>query len=93
MNRLISFAAKHPLPILLIIAALTAVAVSRIHELRINISAEGMMVDSDQAKAFYNHTLETFGADDVTIVFLEDDALFTQEKLRAVQLRRNSSNR
>lgn len=86
MNRLISFAAKHPLPILLIIAALTAVAVSRIHELRINISTEGMMVDSDQAKAFYNHTLETFGADDVTIVFLEDDALFTQEKLRAVQL-------
>jgi predicted RND superfamily exporter protein len=86
MNRVISFAAKHPLPVLLIIAALTAVAVSRIDELRLNISAEGMMVENDPARAFYNHTLQTFGADDVTIIFLEDDALFTQEKLRAVRL-------
>ncbi|MBL3527135.1 MAG: MMPL family transporter [gamma proteobacterium endosymbiont of Lamellibrachia anaximandri] len=86
MNRIISFAAKHPLPVLLIIAALTAAAVSRLDELRLNISAESMMVNDDPARTFYNHTLETFGADDVTILFLEDDALFTQEKLRAVRL-------
>ncbi len=86
MNRIISFAAKHPLPVLLIIAALTVVAVSRIDELRLNISAEGMMVENDPARAFYNHTLRTFGADEVTIIFLEDDALFTQKKLRAVRL-------
>jgi predicted RND superfamily exporter protein len=86
MNRIVSFAARHPLPVLLIIAALTAVALSRVDELRLNISAEGMMVDNDPARAFYKHTSETFGADDVTILFLEDTALFTQEKLRAIRL-------
>ncbi len=86
MNRIISFAAKHPLPVLLIIAALTAAAVSRLDELHLNISAESMMVNNDPARTFYNHTLETFEADDVTIIFLEDDALFTREKLRTVRL-------
>ncbi|RLJ20449.1 hypothetical protein DJ030_06975 [bacterium endosymbiont of Escarpia laminata] len=86
MNRIISFAARHPLPVLLIIATLTAAAVSRLDELRLNISAESMMVNNDPTRTFYNHTLKTFGADDITILFFEDDALFTQEKLRAVQL-------
>ncbi|USF88699.1 MMPL family transporter [Candidatus Endoriftia persephonae] len=66
MNRIISFAARHPLPVLLIIAALTAVALSRVDELRLNISAEGMLVDNDPARAFYKHTRETFGADGST---------------------------
>ena len=61
MDRLIVFAARHPLPLVLMIALLTVAAALRLDELRFELSAEGMMVAGDPARDFYRHTLDTFG--------------------------------
>jgi hypothetical protein len=85
MDRLIGFAARHPLPLVLIIGLLTAAATPRLPDLRSELSTEAMMIKKDPARDFYRHMLDTFGSENVTIVFLADPDLFHPEKLRAVR--------
>lgn len=47
MDRLIQFAARYPLPVVLIIGLLTTAAVLRLPELRFELSTESMMVRDD----------------------------------------------
>jgi len=85
MKWLMRFATRHPVLTLLLIAALTAVFVQPIGQLRYNISAKGMMVDHDPARTFYEAALETFGADNPTILVLSDENLFSVENLHAAR--------
>jgi len=64
---------------------LTGIALYFLPGLRLEITAEGMMVKDDPARIFYERTLETFGYDNVSIVYLEDDNLFDIDILRLIQ--------
>ena len=85
MDRILGFAARHPLPVMLLIALVTAAAVMRLPDLRFELSAENMMVKNDPARGFYRHVLDTFGRDSVTIIVLADSDLFHPDKLRAIR--------
>ncbi|MGV6826980.1 MAG: efflux RND transporter permease subunit, partial [bacterium] len=63
----------------------TIAAALQMPNLRLEISAEGMMVKDDPARLAYEQSLDTFGVDNVTIVYLEDDELFSADNLRAIK--------
>ncbi|MCP5407689.1 MAG: MMPL family transporter [Chromatiaceae bacterium] len=86
MDRLIRFAARYPLPVVLVIGLITAAAVLKLPGLRFELSSESMMVKNDPAREFYRHVLDTFGSDKVTIIVFADPDLFHPEKLRTIQM-------
>jgi diguanylate cyclase (GGDEF)-like protein len=79
------FSAEHPWPILLIIAIITLVGAFHIGNLKINISAQSMMIKGDPAWSFYQETEQTFGSDSIIIVFLSDPKLFAPAKLAVIR--------
>ena len=84
MNRIIAFAARYPWLVLLIIVSISLAAGSRVDDLRLNISAEGMLVEDHPDRTFFDSMLTVFGSDTATMVYFEDRDLFTPEKLAAI---------
>ena len=74
MKRMIAFASNRPWLVLLLVTIITAIAAMQLDKLRINISAEGMMVKDDPARTFYEENQQIFGSDSPTIVLLRDPA-------------------
>ncbi|MBW1771427.1 MAG: MMPL family transporter [Deltaproteobacteria bacterium] len=81
MQKLMRFSHAHPWLVLLILSGITALAVYQIPHLKQDPSAEGLMVENDPARFIYEDTLDTFGTDKIGIVFVQDQLLFTPEKL------------
>ena len=81
MQKLMRFSHAHPWLVLLILFGITALAVYQIPHLKQDPSAEGLMVENDPARFIYEDTLDTFGTDKIGIVFVQDQLLFTPEKL------------
>ena len=86
MKKIITAAARHPWLVLFLLVVITAVALTRLPDLRVEIKAEGMMVDNPPAIAQYERTMETFGSENVTVVYLEDPNLFEPDNLKAIRL-------
>ena len=70
---------------LFLLLLVTALAVTQLPRLQVDISAQSMMVKSDPLWLTYQQTLETFGSDNVVIIFLQDKDLFTPQKLRKIE--------
>ncbi|MES9853891.1 MAG: MMPL family transporter [Candidatus Thiodiazotropha sp. L084R] len=85
MLNIILSAALHPGRVLLVLGFFTILAVSRLPDLRVEITAEGMMVNNPPAIAEYERTLDTFGSENITVVYLEDPDLFEPGNLAIVQ--------
>lgn len=85
MKRLLNFSADHPWPILIAIIIITALASTTLSSLKIQISAESLVVDDDPAWIAQQQSLKLFGDSDVTVVLFKDEDLFTTEKLLHVE--------
>ena len=85
MTRIISTAARHPGWVLLLLALLTLVAVVHIPDLRVEITAEGMVVNDPPAIELYERTISTFGSESVTVVYIEDADIAEPENLRIIR--------
>lgn len=84
MRKLLLWSQHHPIVVSLILLALSALAATQLQSLRINASLKGMMIANDPDLPFYHNTIEKFGTDNITIVYVEDEHLFTPEKLTAL---------
>ncbi|MCU7860104.1 MAG: MMPL family transporter [Candidatus Thiodiazotropha sp. (ex Lucinoma kastoroae)] len=84
MRRIISFAAKYPWLVIILLGLITITALIRLPGLQVEITAEGMMVRNPDALALYENTMQTFGSEKVTVVYLEDENLFDPDNLAAV---------
>ncbi len=84
-KNIISIAALYPRLVLTVIGLLTLAAVTQLPYLRIEITAEGMMVNDQQEMAKYARTMQTFGSENVTVVYLEDPDLFAADNLTAIR--------
>ena len=84
MHRVLLFATRHPWPVLLFLGLVTLLAALQLPSLRLEITAEGMMVRGDPAREFYLEARNTFGTENVTVVYLEDSDLFEPEVLEAI---------
>ena len=85
MKRIMLLSARYPWAVLLVIAALTLLAALQLDRLRLDVSIEGMMLtESDEAR-FHRQVVDTFGSEELTILFVSDDELDQPRKLAAVE--------
>ncbi|MBW2117901.1 MAG: MMPL family transporter [Deltaproteobacteria bacterium] len=82
MQKLMRFSYNHPWLVIIFLAVVLTLAVFRIPGLRIDPSAEGMMIRHDPARHLYEETVKSFGTDKISVIFIRDDKLFTPEKLK-----------
>lgn len=85
MKRLLLLASRHVWVLLLVVALITIAAVSQLDRLQLNISAQSMMVEDAAEVEFYRKTLDTFGTEDVTILFFSDADLFEHNNLESIR--------
>lgn len=85
MDKLLKIGFYHPWKVLAVILAISIYAGYAVQNLRFEITAEGMMVKDDPKRTFYEQVLTTFGSDNVTILYFEDDRLFDRDKLLELQ--------
>jgi len=85
MRNIIIFSARHPWLVLLFTFSVTIVAIPQLGQLKFNISAQSMMLEDGADVKFYRETLDTFGSENVTILFISDTDLFEPEKLRNIK--------
>ncbi|MCU7811246.1 MAG: MMPL family transporter [Candidatus Thiodiazotropha sp. (ex Notomyrtea botanica)] len=85
MKWVISTAARYPWRVMILLGLITIVALTRLPDLRIEITAEGMMVKNPEVLAIYEQTMETFGSENVTVIYLEDEDLFEPDNLAAIE--------
>jgi predicted RND superfamily exporter protein/CRP-like cAMP-binding protein len=93
MSKLMLFAARWPWFVLVIVSLASIFAIIQLPALKLEIAAEGMMVEDDPARIFYQQTLDTFGSENISIVFLQDEDLFQPDKLAAIQQAVNKINK
>ncbi|MCU7878495.1 MAG: hypothetical protein KZQ84_17175 [Candidatus Thiodiazotropha sp. (ex Lucinoma borealis)] len=84
MRCIINLAAKYPWLVIIVVGLITIIALIRLPDLLVEITAEGMMVRNPDAIALYENTMQTFGSENVTVVYLEDENLFDPDNLAAV---------
>ena len=94
MEKIFSFSRKYPIIAIIILVAGCVFAVLNVGKLFIDSGTESLMVRGDPARIFYEETLEVFGSDSMMMIYVEDENLFTVEKLGILeQLVAGLSNR
>ncbi len=85
MQKLMLWSQSNPVPVLVILVLISALAGTQVPGLRIDTSIEGMMVQGGPDKAHYDDAMAKFGSDQMALVFVKDTNLFTPEKLAALE--------
>jgi diguanylate cyclase (GGDEF)-like protein len=93
MSKLMLFAARRPWLVLVFVSLTSILAIVQLPGLKLEITAEGMMMEDDPARVFYQQSLETFGSENISIIFLQDPDLFQPAKLAAIQQVVNQINK
>ena len=75
----------HPVIVIIIAGIITAFFALQLPKVRVDASASRMMVKEDPNRIFYEETIETFGSDNTTVIYIKDENLFTYEKLEAIE--------
>lgn len=81
MQSLLLWSHRHPKTVVLFILLATLFFSYGLQKIRIDSSSSGMMIQADPAIDYYNETIEKFGSDNITVIFVKDKNLFTPEKL------------
>ncbi len=84
MNRILLLAARRPWVVLSLVLAVSLLALTRLDDLQVRVSVQGMMERGTPDWEFLQHTERTFGSDSILVLFLSDPDLFTPQKLKAV---------
>lgn len=85
MQWLMRQAYRRPLLALAFLALVTALAVPRALDIHIEASSNGMMTDDPTARRVYAETIETYGTDQVTVIYVQDEKLFTPDRLADIE--------
>jgi len=76
---------RHPWIVITLAVLITSFFVYGALKVRVDASTSGMMIKGGDSEAFYEETLEKFGSDNVTVIFVKDKDLFTPEKLTLLE--------
>lgn len=85
MKRLNLWIISHPVLVMAGILGITVILISQIPKLVIDTSAEGLMVEKDPSKVYYEEVKRKFGSDNLTILLVKADDVFTTPVLGLVQ--------
>ena len=81
MRPLMLWSHRYPWLVVSLICLITFFFASGLSKVKVDASASGMMIQGDPALEYYEETIEKFGSDNVTVIFIKDKNLFTPEKL------------
>jgi hypothetical protein len=86
MKKLVSWIVLHPVLAVFILAASISLLSIKITSIEIDPSAEGLMVEGDPEREYYEQIKETFGDDTLTVVVIKakDGDVFTEETLTMI---------
>jgi len=84
MQKLIFWVLKHPIISVALLVIVTVGLCWKVNTLEIDSSAEGLMVEGDPAREYYETIKEKFGDDNLTVVVLKADDIFTTPALQAI---------
>jgi len=85
VKKILNISSTYPRLILVFLVLVTVFCVTKLPSLKVDISAQSMMVKTDPLWKTYQKTLKTFGSDNVVILFFQDKKLFTAEKLSKIK--------
>jgi len=85
MEKLITLSARYPLQVVAFIVLVSLVAATQVSNLQIHVSPQSLTVQGGSDQADYRRSIATFGSDKITVIYLQDDALFDVDKLRALR--------
>ncbi len=85
MQRIISLVIKRPKLSFTALLLISVAAITQLGKLTVNVGDDELMMVKDANKAFYKITQETFGSDNIIVVFVEDKEIFTAKKLKLLQ--------
>jgi predicted RND superfamily exporter protein len=81
LERLITFGARHRLVTFVIIVVATLASAAGALRLRVDTSYDKLISDHDPGWPAYKRTVEEFGSDNTTIIYIRDPDLFAPAKL------------
>jgi len=81
MRKLMQFGYDHPWIVIFTLLVACIFSAFQLPNLKQDPSMDGLMVTDDPALLVYQDARETFGSDQISIVFIRDRDLFTPEKL------------
>ncbi len=92
MRRFLSLPTRYPASVLIVALAITALAISRLVDLRtgevslrVDSSVDQLLPEGDEAREFFEHISDLFPSSETLIVALVMDDVFTRENLAAVK--------
>lgn len=88
IRKLMLWSYEHPKMVMAVLLAATVFFACHIPAVSVEMSAKMLWIKDDPAIKLYDDTLETFGANKITVVFVKDSRLFTPkmlERLKAFQ--------
>ncbi|MEG3619535.1 MMPL family transporter [Magnetovibrio sp. PR-2] len=81
VENVLEFGHRHKLLSIIMVILCTVVAVSGLLKLKIDTSYESLISKEDSGWPIYSETVENFGSDNTTIIYVKDEALWTPDKL------------
>jgi predicted RND superfamily exporter protein len=91
MRRIVSVLVAHPASCLAVVLAITVAFATQIPGLKVNVSPRMLMVGSDPAVAYYEGAMERFGTDEITIIVVKADDVFTTGVLESIDRLSNAA--
>ncbi|MBF0398722.1 MAG: MMPL family transporter [Desulfobacterales bacterium] len=85
LRKLMDWSVDNPWKVIILNLIVTLFMVYQFQFLHVDASSEGMMIEKDPDKDYYNEVVKKFGTDNITVLFVKDKSLFTPEKLSLVE--------
>ena len=84
MQKILSWIIKHPVISIGLLIIITVLLCKNVNKLKIDSSAEGLMVEGDPTRDYYEEIKEKFGDDNLTVVVLKNEDIFTTDVLQVI---------
>ncbi|WP_269537620.1 MMPL family transporter [Cerasicoccus fimbriatus] len=85
MQRLFKFCYRYALLVILAILALTGYSLWQAKELTVNVSTDSLIPADSPLRLEYERVTDEFGSDQLALIYVEDDELFTEAKLTTLR--------
>ena len=85
MEKMLVLATRYPRAVIAFLVVVTLLAATQLPRLQIHVSPQALSVEGDPEQTAYERSVATFGSDKVSIIYVQDEALFDPEKLWALR--------
>ncbi len=81
MQTLMLWSYRHPKHVIILLLGITMFFAYYIPTIQVDVSTQTFWIQGDPAKELYDDTLEKFGSDKITVIYVKDSKLFTPDML------------